>query len=181
MSAPYSSDLRLRAVKAYEEGRGSQREIAILFNIGVVTFHRYWKKYKETGDINPVVYKRGRKPAVNEIQMTRIKELVLQQPDASLSELCRRYNKARNSKIGTTVMFRAIYNLGFRRKKKSLYAEQQDRPDVKKNREEFREKIGELAVDDLIFIDESGANLSFCREYARAIGGERIKVCLSIY
>jgi len=27
----------------------------------------------------------------------------------------------------------------------------------------------------LIFLDESGANLSFCREYARAIGGERIK------
>lgn len=27
----------------------------------------------------------------------------------------------------------------------------------------------------MIFIDESGANLSFCREYARAIGGERIK------
>lgn len=30
-------------------------------------------------------------------------------------------------------------------------------------------------MDDLIFIDESGANLSFCRKYARAIGGERIK------
>jgi len=30
-------------------------------------------------------------------------------------------------------------------------------------------------MDDLIFIDESGANLSMCRSYARAIGGERIK------
>jgi Transposase and inactivated derivatives len=27
----------------------------------------------------------------------------------------------------------------------------------------------------LIFIDESGANLSFCRGYARAIGGDRVK------
>ena len=27
----------------------------------------------------------------------------------------------------------------------------------------------------MIFIDESGANLSFCRGYARAIGGNRIK------
>lgn len=30
-------------------------------------------------------------------------------------------------------------------------------------------------MDDLIFIDESGANLSMCRKYARAIGGKRVK------
>jgi len=30
-------------------------------------------------------------------------------------------------------------------------------------------------IEDLIFIDESGANLSFCRGYARAIGGARVK------
>jgi len=28
----------------------------------------------------------------------------------------------------------------------------------------------------LIFLDESGANLSFCRDYARILGGERIKM-----
>lgn len=35
--------------------------------------------------------------------------------------------------------------------------------------------VSKLAVEDLIFIDESGANLSFCRGYARAIGGDRVK------
>jgi transposase len=35
--------------------------------------------------------------------------------------------------------------------------------------------VSNLAVKDLIFIDESGANLSFCRGYARAIGGDRVK------
>ena len=28
---------------------------------------------------------------------------------------------------------------------------------------------------DLVFIDESGANLMMCRQYARAIGGDRVK------
>ena len=37
------------------------------------------------------------------------------------------------------------------------------------------EEVSKLAAEDLIFIDESGANLSFCRGYARAIGGNRVK------
>ena len=114
MPAPYSSDLRIRAIKAYENGSGSQKEIAKLFNLGVITFARYWKRYKETGGVSPLEYKRGRKPAVNEKQALRIRELVLRQPDASLSELCRSYNQARNKKIGITIMFRAISNLGFK-------------------------------------------------------------------
>jgi transposase len=131
MAAPYSTDLRLRAIKAYENGNSTQAEIVSLYNLGIATLRRYWKQYKETGSVEPVEYKRGRKPVINEKQMGRIKELVLQRPDASLKELCCSYNKARNKKIGISVMFRAICSLGFRRKKKSLYAAQQDKPEVK--------------------------------------------------
>lgn len=140
MAAPYSTDLRLRIIKAYEKGKGTQKEIAKLFGLGLSTFNRYWKQYKETGDISPVEYKRGRKPAVDEKQMLRIKELILQQPDASLSELCQRYNRARNKKIGISIMFRIVCKLGFRRKKKSLYAEQQDRAGVKKTEKTLLKK-----------------------------------------
>ena len=132
MAAPYSTDLRLRVINAYKKGRGTQKEIAKLFGLGIATFNRYWKQYKETGDVVPAEYKRGRKPSVNEKQMLRIKELILQKPDATLSELCQRYNRGRNKKIGISIMFRVVCKLGFRRKKKSLYAEQQDRKDVKK-------------------------------------------------
>jgi transposase len=141
MAAPYSIDLRLRAVKAYESGESSQQEIAKLFDIGIATFVRYWKRYKETGDVKASEYKRGRQPAVDEYQILCIKELVLQHPDASLSELCRRYNRARNKKIGITIMFRAIHKLGFRRKKKSLYAAQQDTPEVKKTEKNLSKKL----------------------------------------
>jgi transposase len=141
MAAPYSIDLRLRAVRAYETGNKTQEEIVSLYNLGIATFKRYWKQYKETGSVAPIEYKRGRKPAINEKQILRIKELVLQRPDASLKELCCSYNRARNKKIGISIMFRAIYNMGFRRKKKSLYAAQQDSPEVKKTGKGLSKKL----------------------------------------
>ena len=36
--------------------------------------------------------------------------------------------------------------------------------------------ISEMATQNLIFIDESGANLGMTRSYARGVGGERIKM-----
>jgi transposase len=132
MAAPYSIDLRLKAIKAYENGESSQQEIAKVFGMGIATFARYWRQYKETGAVAITQYKRGRKPAVDEKQLLRIKELVINRPDISLSELCQRYNRGRAKQIGITVMFRAICKLGFKRKKKSLYAAQQDTEEVKK-------------------------------------------------
>lgn len=54
MAAPYSTDLRLRAVKAYENGNSTQAEIVSLYNLGIATLRRYWKQYKETGSVAPV-------------------------------------------------------------------------------------------------------------------------------
>jgi len=132
MAIPYSTDLRLRAVKSYENGQYTQEEIAKLYNLGIATFRRYWKQYKETGSVEPIEYKHGRKPAIDEKQLIRIKELVLHRPDASLKEICQNYNGTKKKKVGITIMFRAICKLGFRRKKKSLYAAQQDEAEVKK-------------------------------------------------
>jgi transposase len=40
-------------------------------------------------------------------------------------------------------------------------------------REEHQKKVGEIRAEDLVFIDESGANLAFTRLYARAEKGKR--------
>jgi transposase len=44
---------------------------------------------------------------------------------------------------------------------------------VLKLREEFWEKIRDIKVENLIFIDESGVNLAMVRLYARALKGQR--------
>ena len=74
MAAPYSIDLRLRVIKACENGNSTKKEIAKAFDMGIRTVARYWKQYKESGSVLPTEYKRGPKPAVNEKQILRIKE-----------------------------------------------------------------------------------------------------------
>ena len=59
-------------------------------------------------------------------------------------------------------------------KKKSLHAAEQDRPDVKAQRQAWREKTAELDVHRLVFIDESGAKTNMTRLYGRAFDGQRV-------
>lgn len=59
-------------------------------------------------------------------------------------------------------------------KKKSLYAAEQDRPDVREKREIWREKAENIELSRFVFLDESGAKTDMTRLYARAFSGERI-------
>lgn len=59
-------------------------------------------------------------------------------------------------------------------KKKSLRAAEQDRPDVKAQREAWRQKAAGLDVRRLVFLDESGAKTNMTRLYARSFDGERV-------
>ena len=58
-------------------------------------------------------------------------------------------------------------------KKKSLHAAEQDRPDVKAKRDEWREQAPKIERGRLVFIDESGAKTNMTRLYGRAFGGKR--------
>jgi transposase len=60
-------------------------------------------------------------------------------------------------------------------KEKSICARTRTRRCLKK-REGFVKKIAQEVVEQLVFLDESGANLSMCRRYARGFGGGRVKM-----
>jgi len=57
--------------------------------------------------------------------------------------------------------------------KKTLRASEQDRPDVKERREEWKQNQANLDIGRLVFIDESGAKTNMTRLYGRALGGQR--------
>ena len=63
--------------------------------------------------------------------------------------------------------------VGLPSQKKSLRAAEQDRPDVKAKRDQWREQAPQLERCRLVFIDESGAKTNMTRLYARAFGGKR--------
>lgn len=57
--------------------------------------------------------------------------------------------------------------------KKSLRASEQDRPDVKARREEWKAAQNKLDLSRLVFLDESGAKTNMTRLRGRAKGGSR--------
>lgn len=132
MAKPYSLDLRTKIVIAYKNEEGSQTEIAERFNVGLSTVGRYWREYCRTGKIYITVHRHGPLPELSDDKLKRVRQLVLEHPDATLDELCKYYNKNRKIKVGRSMMWRACKNLGFKVKKKSLYAQECDREDIKK-------------------------------------------------
>jgi transposase len=58
--------------------------------------------------------------------------------------------------------------------KKSLHATERDTGANRQRREAFVRRLGEIAPEDLIYMDESGVSTQMTRMYARAPRGQRI-------
>ncbi len=58
--------------------------------------------------------------------------------------------------------------------KKSVRAAEQDRADVREQRDAWRDKTTMLDPRRLVFIDESGAKTNMTRLYGRCFGGQRV-------
>ena len=58
--------------------------------------------------------------------------------------------------------------------KKTLYAIEQNREDVKIKRDAWKESQPEMNIDQLVFLDESGVNTGMTRLYGRSFSNERI-------
>jgi len=81
-----SKEIRLRALKAFEEGLGNKGHIAKLYGISARTFRRWWKEYKEDRKTAPAP--RGHNPlALSEQEMERLNQLLKQRPDMTLEQL----------------------------------------------------------------------------------------------
>lgn len=59
-------------------------------------------------------------------------------------------------------------------KKKSKTPSEQQRPEVKQERAEFRERASDWLARHLKWLDEMGSQLNLTRDYGRALPGERI-------
>jgi transposase len=59
-------------------------------------------------------------------------------------------------------------------KKKVLRAAEQDRPDVARRREEWRESLPGLDPEHLVFLDETWATTNMARRYGRSPSGTRL-------
>ncbi|SIN88256.1 Transposase [Singulisphaera sp. GP187] len=167
---PYSQDLRLRVLETIQRGDGSVRQIAKRFLVSISFVTRLLQLHRTTGSVEPRPHGGGNPAVLGSEDLERLRELIRQQPDATLEE-CRQ-------RLGLScclmTISRALSQLGLPRKKKVPRAQEQDRPDVQEQRREFCERLAGVDPKRLVFVDECGANTAMTRTYGRAPVGERV-------
>jgi transposase len=113
---PYSNDFRLKVVRAYERGEGSQRDLARLFGVSLSFIQALLQRYRHTGIVAPKPHGGGN-PGKIKPYLRVVPQLHHQQPDASLAERCEQLASAAPVHVGRATLPRALKQLGLTRKK----------------------------------------------------------------
>jgi transposase len=166
----YSQDLRQRVVDAVKRKEGSIRQIATRFVVSLSFVVRLLQTHRRTGSIRPKPHGGGHPTALTPEDLERLRELIRQQPDATLEECRRRLGVA----CSLTTISRALSKMGLPRKKKVPRAREQGSPEVQEQRRAFCEELAGVDPRRLVFVDECGANTAMTRTHGRAPRGQRV-------
>ena len=107
----YSLDLRQKIVNTYLEGGISQRQLAERFCVTLSFIEKLLKQYRETGNIAPKVRIQQTPPKLNEQQFTVLKQIVLANNDATLSEIREQLKDKTGVTIGISTVDRMLRKL----------------------------------------------------------------------
>ena len=108
----YPLPIRRRIIELYRSGEGTE-EIAERCGYCVAGVRRVRQRFEQTGSIEPLKTKPGRKPALDEQALQRLASRVASHPDATLAEL--REHVGIDADLA--VYCRALKKLGLTRKK----------------------------------------------------------------
>lgn len=84
----YSVDLRQKIIDIYERKEISQRKLAQRFGVAPSFIFKLLKQYRNTGEILPKPFNGGVKLKLNPDNLIALSELIEQNNDATLDELC---------------------------------------------------------------------------------------------
>jgi transposase len=167
---PYSLDLRERILAAVDGHDGSIRWVARIFRVSTSFIVRLLQRRRVAGTLAPEPHRGGPSPALGPGDLERLAALVQEQPDATLEQL----KQKGGFQCSLKTLWYALDRLGLTRKKKSLHADQRDRPDVQTQREEFRREVGKIEPERLVFVDETGITTTMTPAYARSPRGQQV-------
>jgi transposase len=111
-----SMDLRERIIKAYENGEGSIRTLAKRFSIGIASVWRLLKCHS-TGRSIEAKSPPGRNRIIDDKGHKTIHQLLKEDNDATLEELCKRFAAKTKVKVSIVTMHRACRRLKIKYKK----------------------------------------------------------------
>jgi transposase len=114
---PYSQDLRLRIVQAYERGEGSMRQLATRFAVSLSCVCDLITCHRATGNVAPKPHGGGYPAKLHPAGLAVVRGLVQAEPDATLKELCTRVHAAIQVTVSRPTMSRLLRKLNLPRKK----------------------------------------------------------------
>ena len=114
---PYSRDLRLRVVQAYENREGSMRQLAVRFRLSLSCVRDLLTRYRATGDVAPKPHGGGYPAKLDALGLDALKTLVQATPEATLQELGTRLATIQQITVSPATISRALSKLGLPRKK----------------------------------------------------------------
>jgi len=119
MPAPYSLDLRKKALEAYENGEGSESEIEESFSISQSTLKLWIRSKSHTGKLHPNPHiSRGRKRIIDEEGLEFLSQLIESKPDLLIEEMRVSYQEKNGVLVSASMICRSLKDLDLRRKKK---------------------------------------------------------------
>jgi transposase len=114
---PYSLDLRQKILRAYDQRFGSQRALAALFGVSQAFLEKLLHRRRTTGQIAARPHAGGRQPRCDTTALAVVRQLVLEQPDATLAELCSQLQQRQGLRVSVATMCRLLQRLDLPRKK----------------------------------------------------------------
>lgn len=134
-------ELRNRVVEAYENKEGTMRDLAKRFKVNKGFVSNMVKLKKETGSLEPKPHAGGHIPKIDEPGLHFIDELISNEPNLKLSEICERYYIARNVVINIVDAHRACEKLNITFKKKTSMRQRKIPKESRKSEKSIKKKL----------------------------------------
>ena len=116
--AAYSLDLRERIIRAVEGGEQTKRAVAAQFDVHESFIYKLLRQRRAVGHLAPLPHGGGQRAKLQEKQLALLTDLVAQNPDATLAELCTQLRKKTGVKVSRTTLWRGLESLDLPRKKR---------------------------------------------------------------
>lgn len=98
--------------------KGRARQLADRFKVSLSFVQRLSRRYRNIGQVTPKPHAGGANAKITVEKLSTVQQLVDEQPDALLEELCERLEKRNGITVSVPTMHRAVQRLGLTTKKK---------------------------------------------------------------
>jgi transposase len=169
---PYSLDLRLRVIQAYERREGAMRPLATRFAVSLSFVCALITRYRATGTVAPKPHGGATLPNLMRegAPWSAASSTPIPRPP---SKSWARASPPPPRAPSAVPRCAGCGHNSTSRAKKTFRAAEPGRADVQRQRADFLTLMQQLSPDNLLFSDEAGSNLAMPRDYARAPRGQR--------